>query len=55
MKHHHDLEMAKNIAMPRVGVTYGVHTSEVLNLYSPLCVVQNVEELHAFLVAQVKA
>ncbi|MDY6456486.1 HAD-IA family hydrolase [Acinetobacter faecalis] len=51
----YDLEMAKNIAMPRVGVTYGVHTSEVLNLYSPLCVVQNVEELHAFLVAQVKA
>ena len=51
----YDLEMARNIEMPRVGVTYGVHTPDVLNQYSPLYLAQNVSELHQFLLAQVKA
>lgn len=51
----YDLEMARNIEMPRVGVTYGVHTPDVLNQYSPLYLAQNVSELHQFLLTQVKA
>lgn len=51
----YDLEMAKNIAMPRVGVSYGVHTPEVLQKYNPLNIVDDVSTLHQFLNQQVKA
>ena len=51
----YDLEMARNIEMSRVGVTYGVHTPEVLNQYSPLFLAKDVSELHAFLLNQLKA
>ena len=51
----YDLEMARNIAMPRVGVTYGVHTPDVLNQFSPLYLANNVSELYAFLLNLIKA
>lgn len=49
----YDLEMAQNIAMPRVGVSYGVHTVDVLQRFIPLTVAHNVSTLHQFLNAQV--
>jgi phosphoglycolate phosphatase len=45
----YDLEMAKNIGMRRVGVTYGVHTPQVLQQYQPDYIADNVERLHEFL------
>ncbi len=47
-----DLEMAQNIAMPRVGVSYGVHSVEVLQRYQPLTIAHDVPSLHEFLVQQ---
>lgn len=49
-----DLEMAQNIAMPRVGVSYGVHTVEVLNRFNPLAIVSDVAMLHQILNHQVQ-
>ena len=49
----YDLEMAQNIAMPRVGVSYGVHTVEVLQLFQPLKIAGDVHSLHQFLLQQV--
>ena len=51
----YDLEMAQNIAMPRVGVSYGVHTVDVLQRFNPLTVAHNVNTLHQFLNTQVSA
>lgn len=45
----YDLEMALNIHMPSVGVTYGVHVPEVLQQYHPLAVVDSIDELHQLL------
>ncbi|WP_151980433.1 HAD-IA family hydrolase [Acinetobacter guerrae] len=45
----YDLEMAMNIAMPRIGVSYGVHDIEVLQRYEPLTIVNNIAELHRYL------
>ena len=50
----YDLEMAQNIAMPRVGVNYGVHTPAVLQSFHPLAVVADVATLHQFLNAQIR-
>ena len=47
-----DLEMAQNIAMPRVGVSYGVHSVEVLQRYQPLTIAHDVPSVHDFLVQQ---
>lgn len=51
----YDLEMAQNIAMPRVGVSYGVHTIDVLQRFNPLTIADNVDHLHQFLTQQLKA
>ncbi len=51
----YDLEMARNIAMPRVGVSYGVHSVEVLQSFQPLSIAHDVAALHQFLNAQVDA
>ncbi|MFW1856992.1 HAD-IA family hydrolase [Acinetobacter defluvii] len=51
----YDLEMAKNIAMPRVGVSYGVHTVEVLQSFKPLSIAHDIAALHHFLNTQVDA
>jgi len=50
----YDLEMAQAIAMPRVGVSYGVHTVEVLQLFQPLKIAGDVGSLHQFLLQQVQ-
>lgn len=45
----YDLEMAQNIAMPSVGVSYGVHTPQVLQRFNPLMIADDVSGLHQFL------
>lgn len=50
----YDLEMAKNIAMPRVGVSYGVHRIDVLQGFNPLMIANDVSTLHNFLLKQVQ-
>ena len=51
----YDLEMAQNIAMPRVGVAYGVHTKNVLQQFNPLTIADDVASLDQFLNLQVNA
>ena len=50
----YDLEMALNIVMPSVGVSYGVHTSETLAKFNPLSIVNDVSSLHEFLFDKVQ-
>jgi phosphoglycolate phosphatase len=50
----YDLQMAQRIAMPRVGVSYGVHSVERLAQAEPLKIVDSVAELHQFLRAQLQ-
>lgn len=38
----YDMEMAANIGMPRIAVSYGVHQPEALQRFSPLCIVDSV-------------
>ena len=49
----YDLEMAQNIAMPRVGVSYGVHTPETLAQFNPIAIAADVKSLHQLLLNQV--
>ena len=49
----YDLEMAQNIAMPRIGVSYGVHTPKVLARYNPLAIAEDVADLHQLLLNHV--
>lgn len=51
----YDLHMAQNIAMPRVGVSYGVHSVEVLQAFNPLSIAPDVMTLHQFLNQQIQA
>lgn len=46
----YDLQMAQNIEMPRVGVSYGVHSVDVLQQYKPLMIADDVTDLHHYLV-----
>ena len=41
----YDLEMARNLNMPRIGVSYGVHSAARLQQYQPVAVVADVAEL----------
>lgn len=41
----HDMKMAQAIAMPRIGVTHGVHDAEVLNQYQPKAIIDSIPEL----------
>lgn len=50
----YDLEMAQNIAMPRVGVSYGVHSVAVLQQYQPLAIAHDVSQLHQTLIQQIQ-
>jgi phosphoglycolate phosphatase len=45
----YDLEMAQNLNMPRIGVSYGVHSIETLQQYQPLTIAHNVQDLHGYL------
>ena len=49
----YDLEMAQTIAMPRIGVSYGVHTPETLAQYNPLAIAEDIASLHHLLLNQV--
>lgn len=49
----YDLEMAQRIAMPRVGVSYGVHSVETLQQFEPLKIADNVMQLHHYLLGEV--
>lgn len=51
----YDLHMAQNIAMPRVGVSYGVHSVEILQAFNPLSIAPDVMTLHQFLNQQIQA
>lgn len=45
----YDMQMAANIGMPAIGVTWGVHDPEVLAAHKPQAVVSEVRELHRLL------
>ncbi len=45
----YDLEMAQRLAMPRIGVSYGVHSVEVLQSYQPLAIVDSAYQLQELL------
>ena len=44
----YDLEMAQNLNMQRIGVSYGVHSVETLQQYHPLTIVSSVQDLHGY-------
>ena len=50
----YDLEMAMNIAMPSIGVSYGVHQPELLAQFNPASIVDDVADLHKELLAKVQ-
>ena len=50
----YDLEMAQNIHMPAIGVSYGVHRAEQLSAFNPLAIVDDVASLHQLLLRQLK-
>lgn len=41
----HDLKMAQNAGIASIGVTYGVHSKQVLEQYAPIAVVNSLTEL----------
>lgn len=43
----YDLEMAQNIGMRAIGVSYGVHSQNILAQYNPILIVNNIASLHA--------
>ncbi|MFO8142965.1 MAG: HAD hydrolase-like protein, partial [Marinobacter sp.] len=45
----YDLDMARRIGMPAIGVEWGVHKRDVLEQYDPHAVVSSVEELRRVL------
>ncbi len=46
----HDMGMAQNANVDRIGVTFGVHDRQTLNEFSPVATVDSYQELHALLV-----
>ncbi|EXB45917.1 HAD-IA family hydrolase [Acinetobacter sp. 1000160] len=50
----YDLEMAQNLNMPRIGVSYGVHSIETLQQYQPLTIAHRVQDLHHYLQSLLK-
>jgi len=47
---HFDMFMAEQINMPRIGVSYGVHSFDQLAVHKPLTIVDSFSDLHALLV-----
>ncbi len=47
----YDLEMAQRIGMPAIGVQWGVHDEQTLKKYSPVAIVNSMQELHETLLA----
>ncbi len=50
----YDLQMAQKIAMPRVGVTYGVHDAQTLASFKPLALLDDLPSLRDFLIQQTR-
>ena len=42
------IEMAQNLNMQRIGVSYGVHSVETLQQYQPLTIVSSIQDLHGY-------
>lgn len=49
----YDLEMAQNINMPRIGVSYGVHSIDVLERFAPVAIVDSVRKLREILLSNI--
>lgn len=45
----HDMKMAEQAGIPRIGVTHGVHGAEVLGQYQPVAVVNDLPQLQRLL------
>ncbi len=45
----YDMEMAKQIDMPRIGVSYGVHHKKHLQQHNPICIIDDLSELSSWL------
>ena len=45
----HDMAMAETIAMPRIGVTWGVDSRDALGRHGPVAVVDSMAALRALL------
>lgn len=45
----YDMEMAQQLAMPRIGVAYGVHSVDVLQSYQPRAIAHSVYQLSDYL------
>jgi len=45
----YDMEMARRIDMPAIGVNWGVHTEDVLSEHKPLAIAASVDELQKLL------
>ena len=45
----YDLEMAQNLNMRRIAVSYGVHDIDTLQKYQPLTIAENIQALHQYL------
>ena len=48
----YDLEMARNISMPSIGVSYGVHTVETLQKFQPIAIADSIAELREILLGK---
>lgn len=42
----YDMQMAEQISMPRIGVSYGVHDKDALLTHNPLTVIDRLSDLH---------
>jgi phosphoglycolate phosphatase len=45
----HDLKMAQNAGIDSIGVTFGVHSKQILEQYNPKAIVDSLGELHQLL------
>ena len=45
----YDMDMAARIGMPRIAVSYGVHSAAQLGVFQPMHVAASVADLHAML------
>ena len=45
----YDMEMAQKVSMPRLAVSYGVHSVDTLQTYQPIAIVDNLYQLHDYL------
>ncbi|MFT6268187.1 MAG: phosphoglycolate phosphatase [Alphaproteobacteria bacterium] len=46
----YDMQMAEAIAMPRIGVSYGVHDKQSIMQHKPVHIVDNLFDLHAIFI-----